>query len=312
MAEETILLTGVILQADLPTRFTLQHRASSRSIYSVFRRSDVVGPVMVVPQSLLPISELGQVIYAVRLKKGSPGILFSEQTHRVGDHPLMPAILKEYSCVDGSGGPAAGVSPLEDILASAAQRSESAYGVFPGVIHPGPEEDEILLQVNPPRNLDYAIIKRADIVVPGSILELSQDALPLSKRGHRIHLVRVREGATIRAIAGMQARVERQPSSECDCSCSDEPGIPAAVTNDPDAQATAPERPHQHLSDRPVLAGGRRCRTTVCLNARGKWDYCCANEWDPCDYQWATGTCTTADHWLWGVRCFCAAAWAPL
>jgi hypothetical protein len=320
MAEESILLTGLILRADSPDRFTLQHQASSRSVYSVFRNSDVIGPVIAVPHSLAPLSDLGQVIHAVRLKKGAPGILFSEGVHRVGDRPHEPAILKEYSGAGTSVDSPTKFAALDEILDSAPRRLEPAYGVFPGVIHPGQEQDEILLQVNPPGNLDYAIIKRADIVGPGSISELPQDSLPLSRRGHRIHLVRVREGATIRAITGMQARIERQPSSACGCSCSDNPDseaqdnpemlMPSAM--DWEAHAAGSGKAPRHHAYARVLAAGRRCRTALCLNARGKWDYCCANEWDTCDYQWATGTCTTANHWLWGVRCFCAAKWAPL
>jgi hypothetical protein len=312
MAEETILLTGVLLRADSPDQFTLQHRASSWSVYSVFRKSDVVGPVIAVPQSLLSLSEFGQGIHAIRLKKGAPGILFTERVHRVGDHPLTPTILKEYSSTDGFGGVPAQFAPLQEILDKAPRGLNSVYGVFPGVIHPGVEQDEILLQVNPPGNLDYAIIKRADIVDPASIQELAQETLPLSKRGYRIHLVRVREGARIRAITGMQARVEKQPRNECECSCFDEQETLSRVANDAKMEAIEPEKRLGHHAHRHVLAEGRRCGTTVCLNAKGKWDYCCANELAPCDYQWATGFCTTADHWLWGVRCFCAAEWAPL
>jgi hypothetical protein len=174
--------------------------------------------------------------------------------------------------------------------------------VFPGVIHPGPEPDEILLQVSPPNNLDYAIIKRADILDPDSICALPPDSLPLTKRGFQICLVRVREGATIRAVTGMQARVEIQPSSNCGC------GGGCGGNGKPELPVEGDEMP--------VLARGRRCSTKPCRNDKGELTTCCAVEGSVCDYQWATGVCTTSTswwrNWILGTHCYCWSIWAPI
>jgi len=300
-APDSVLLTGLIRRSASAEHFLLQRHGHSRHQTARLRKADVIGDPLHVPAAELPLAELGNPLYAVRIIKGAPATVYTSRPHRVGDEPRLPAVLDDYrrSGASRDSGPA---MPLERILHASEGASTEGYGVFPGVVLAGHGEDEIRLQVDPPNHTDFAIIKRADIVDPNAIAEVPADALPLSRAGFPIYLVKVRLGAVIQAISGVHVSVDRQPPEPCGCGgCTTSP--------DPSRGGLLSKTFPDHDSEKGVIhrAWGDVCWEGVKRRPdNGKLDFFCEVEGAACFDWFSSGKCTTQSHWLWGQRCNCA------
>lgn len=300
---DSVVLTGVIRRSLLAGHFLLQRHGYSRREVARLRTVDVIGDPKRVPAAETPLAEMGNALHAVRIAKGAPATVLTSRLHRVGDDPAQPAILDSYrrSGADHDRDPGLALS-LERILNAAQGAPTEAYGVFPGVILPGPGEDEIRLQMDPPNQTDFAVIKRADILDANAIAEMPADAVPLSRAGFSIHLVKVRSGATIQAISGVRGGVDHQPSDPCGCGgCMSGP--------DPAGAALRSIAFPDHDSEKGVI---HRTWGDVCWEVvrrrpdNGKSDFFCEVEGAACSGWFFSGKCTTQSHWLWGQRCNCA------